>query len=456
MKGLPSCKYARIAAVAGLVTGITILSVLILSEHAEAQPTTFVSPLNPQQTTPFLSVPYYGAKHLTAYVDHDPLVGGRNGRILIFDGRSASLTNGWCDGANYNPHIAFCTQPSPNPPQCNGTCLWYDAHHGTDFSLYYDPVLAAADGTVTTAWWHNWNDRFAGYGLHLRISHSDGYETIYGHLSALAVITNAVVSRGQIIGTSGNTGGVFGAPQGGHHLHFEVRLNGQTTDPFGGAGANWLWRDGDWDAQGRWVGQPEPRYGTTFIVDDDNPATVGDPNDDPNFAQGRTVQSQYVSCPPENCPYWWRVTNVGYDGDMLYTYVNGNTTDYWARWQPPRPGLYDVQVWIPSQNGTTWAARYWLVSSYFYMPTTYKIVDQWGASNRWISLGVYHFGSWPSAPWLGLWITDATGEGPNAHAGQANLCYYQSGGNWLCRLAVDAIRFRTPWPVYIPVVLKNH
>lgn len=317
--------------------------------------------------------------------------------------------------------------------------MWYDGHTGTDFSLYYEPVLAAADGTVTTARWHNWNDRFAGYGLHLRLSHSGGYETIYGHLSALAVLTNATVSRGQIIGTSGNTGNVVGAPQSGHHLHFEVRLNGTPTDPFGGTGANWLWRDGSCDTQGRWVGQPEPRYGATFIVDDDNPAKVGDPDDDPYFTKGRGGLGG-TACPPSDCPYWWYTTTVGYNGDMLFTYVNGDTADYWASWQPPRPGLYAVQVWIPSQNATTWAARYSLVSSYFYMPVRDMIVDQWGVSNRWISLGVYHFGAWPSAPWLGLRINDATGERPNTYR----------------LLGVDAIRFRTPWQVYIPVALKNY
>ncbi|MCS7222899.1 MAG: hypothetical protein N0A15_16640, partial [Anaerolineae bacterium] len=105
-----------------------------------------------------------------------------------------------------------------------------------------------------------------------------------------------------------------------------------------------------------------------------------------------------------------------------------------------RPGLYEVQVWIPSRNGTTWAARYWLVSSYFYMPIKDTIVDQRGISDRWISLGVYQFGRWPAAPWLGVWVSDSTGESPSS----------------LRHLAVDAIRFRTPWPVYIPVVLKNY
>lgn len=112
------------------------------TSHAIATP--FLSPL--QVVEPFLSVPYYGPKGINAYVDHDPLGGGRNSSILIFDGRSASLTNGWCDGAGYNPHIAFWTAPNQQ-----GDCLWYDAHQGNDFSLVYEPVLAAADGTVIQA-----------------------------------------------------------------------------------------------------------------------------------------------------------------------------------------------------------------------------------------------------------------------------------------------------------------
>lgn len=83
MKGLSSCKYARLAAVAGLLAGITILAALILSGHAEAQPTTFVSPLSPQ-ATPFLSVPYYGAKRLTAYFDHEFPNWQINNRIVVW------------------------------------------------------------------------------------------------------------------------------------------------------------------------------------------------------------------------------------------------------------------------------------------------------------------------------------------------------------------------------------
>jgi hypothetical protein len=124
---------------------------------------------------------------------------------------------------------------------------------------------------------------------------------------------------------------------------------------------------------------------------------------------------------------------------MLYTTMISTTPDYWAKWTPPRPGLYDVQVWIPDNHATSWEARYWLVSSYNYMPTRYMVVDQWGTSNRWLSLGVHQFGSWPGAPWVGLWVFD-------------NMVNDSEQGRWL---GVDAIRFRPPWPVYIPLVLRN-
>jgi hypothetical protein len=394
-----------------------------------------------QMVEPFLSVPYYGVKEVKANVDHDQLNSDiLNGRILIYNNKSANSANGWCDDASNSPHIAFWT--ALNPPR---DCLWYDAHHGHDFSLDYEPVLAAADGTVVRAGWQNWNDRYAGYGLHLRISHANGYETRYGHLSALAVVTNAIVYRGQIIGTSGNTGNSSGA-----HLHFEVRLNGQVTDPFGGAGADWLWHDGSWDAQGRWVGQSIPQYGATYMVDDDYPE--GGTTNDPNFEKGHSSGS----CPPDQCLYWYTAT-IGINNRMFWTYVSDSTPDYWARWLPPQDGLFDVQVYIPGGNATTWQARYWWLSAYNGMPDLYTIIDQWGISNRWISLGVQPFGRCFSSTGLcGIWLSDATDEGADAHGAYASLCNSVVNGHYYCKIGVDAVRFRAPWPAYIPIVLNEY
>ncbi len=77
------------------------------------------------------------------------------------------------------------------------------------------PVVAAAGGTVTVARGFGWN---GGYGNYVVISHPNGTQTLYAHLSSVAVQQGLYVSQGQVIGLSGNTGKSTGA-----HLHFEVR-----------------------------------------------------------------------------------------------------------------------------------------------------------------------------------------------------------------------------------------
>ncbi|MBU0999232.1 peptidoglycan DD-metalloendopeptidase family protein [Patescibacteria group bacterium] len=81
------------------------------------------------------------------------------------------------------------------------------------------PVHAAASGTVTLA-------RLAyngGFGGLVIISHPNGTETLYAHLSKLSVHTGESVSQNQVVGSSG---GVPGTPYAGRttgaHLHFEV------------------------------------------------------------------------------------------------------------------------------------------------------------------------------------------------------------------------------------------
>lgn len=437
----------RAALLASLVLVIGTLPVLILSHPAAAHLTAESPPPTVQTATPILIVPYYGAKRVTSYFDHEYPNWQINSRIALYDGRVARYENGACGWNSAGLAIAYRTEPNGA-----GDCIWYDGHAGYDYALAYEPVLAAADGTVTTARWSNWNNRYSGYGLHLRVAHAGGYETIYGHFSALAVITNTQVMQGQIIGTGGNTGNSTGA-----HLHFEVRLDGYPVDPYGGPESPVLWSDGEWNALGQWVGQASPQFIATYVVDDDNPEQVNDPNDDPLFSIGKGGLGG-ETCPPSDCPSWWRVTDTRFNGgDMRYTYVHGNVPDYWAVWHPPAPGMYDVQVWIPYKNATTWAARYTLLPSDGRTPSKVMIVDQWGVSDRWISLGVYAFGPSPAAPWSGIWLSDATGEGPNTHGTQANLCYYSYGGDWLCRVGVDAVRFRTTplMTTFLPMVVKE-
>jgi murein DD-endopeptidase MepM/ murein hydrolase activator NlpD len=77
------------------------------------------------------------------------------------------------------------------------------------------PVLAAAGGRVIVARASGWN---GGYGAYIVISHGNGTQTLYAHLSSLSVSSGDTVSQGDTIGGIGSTGRSTGP-----HLHFEVR-----------------------------------------------------------------------------------------------------------------------------------------------------------------------------------------------------------------------------------------
>ena len=98
---------------------------------------------------------------------------------------------------------------------------WGRLHAGIDLaSGIGSPIRAAAPGRVESAGWEG------GYGRAVRITHSDGTVTIYGHMSALLVDSGERVEAGQLIGREGNTG-----QSTGPHLHFEVRVNGTPINP---------------------------------------------------------------------------------------------------------------------------------------------------------------------------------------------------------------------------------
>lgn len=86
-------------------------------------------------------------------------------------------------------------------------------HGGTDIGCSYGSTIVAAQaGTVTQA------GSNGGYGNCVTIQTTDGYITMYGHLSAIYVSEGQTVTAGQSIGACGSTGNSTGP-----HLHFEVR-----------------------------------------------------------------------------------------------------------------------------------------------------------------------------------------------------------------------------------------
>jgi LysM repeat protein len=119
--------------------------------------------------------------------------------------------------------------------QGTGTFLWPVAYHRiTQYYWYGHPaidvavpegsvVVAADTGTITLAGWNIY-----GYGNLVVINHGNGYETYYGHLSAINVSPGQVVYQGTQIGNSGNTG-----HSSGPHLHFEIRYFNTMLEPLG-------------------------------------------------------------------------------------------------------------------------------------------------------------------------------------------------------------------------------
>lgn len=103
---------------------------------------------------------------------------------------------------------------------------WGRWHKGVDIGARYENVYASASGYAYNA------TNPGGYGTYIMIFHGDGYATLYGHLNSSHIRNGQYVSQGQVIATSGNSGGSTGA-----HLHFEIRHSTSISNFFGN---NWL------------------------------------------------------------------------------------------------------------------------------------------------------------------------------------------------------------------------
>ncbi len=121
------------------------------------------------------------------------------------------------------PSAAGLIWPVSGPITSGYGYRWGRLHEGIDIAVPEGtPIRAAASGTVIIAAYTG------GYGNYTCIDHGGGLSTCYGHQSGYAVSAGESVSQGEIIGYTGNTGSSTGP-----HLHFEVRINGASTDPLG-------------------------------------------------------------------------------------------------------------------------------------------------------------------------------------------------------------------------------
>ena len=101
---------------------------------------------------------------------------------------------------------------------------WGTLHAGIDIAnAIGTPILAIMDGTVIDS------GPASGYGQWIRIQHSDGSVSVYGHMSTLAVSVGQSVTAGQQIAGMGSEGFSTGS-----HLHFEIHPSGNgAVDPVG-------------------------------------------------------------------------------------------------------------------------------------------------------------------------------------------------------------------------------
>ena len=111
-----------------------------------------------------------------------------------------------------------------------GRTVDQEDHLGLDMAgLAHAPVPAANDGIVVLAKF------FDIYGNAVIVDHGYGLMSLYGHLSAIDVKPGDHVTRGQVLGRSGDTG-----LAGGDHLHFAILLHGLPVSPVEWWDPHWL------------------------------------------------------------------------------------------------------------------------------------------------------------------------------------------------------------------------
>ena len=180
---------------------------------------------SPPASGAFLTLPFVGPHYITSIFDHCGPNYQTHHSVCRYDGTVASLSVG---GADPTFDAGYAQTPGGHD------YLYYDGHDGYDYGLYYEPIAAAASGTVILAGWEVPSCHSCLSGLTVEIAHGNGLLTYYGHLSRIDVARGQRVSRGEVIGISGMTGSATGP-----HLHFGVYyLNGAgPIDPYGWSGS---------------------------------------------------------------------------------------------------------------------------------------------------------------------------------------------------------------------------
>src|SRR5258706_15282901 len=276
-----------------------------------------------------------------------------------------------------------------------GDWIYYDGHDGIDFGVAYRPVYAAADADqiIYAGWWDPQNHKI-NLGIYVRLHHTNGYNTYYGHMSSVAVQACSTpgctfVPHGEFLGISGTTGN-----SSGPHLHLTVRSPaGKSVDPYGWKGNGvdpWLPNQ---QPESLWVAYPDLVYSGAHIYPSGNPLAFP-----PAPATGLIVDdgsANFVEIPTA-C---WLDISAGsaQGGVMRYSKPRTTAPTCTAQWNLPQglnAGLYSVYVHIPAIKATTQGAIYSIhhagkidqgVLDQEAFPNIYYVTDAW------VYVGKYNF-----------------------------------------------------------------
>ena len=133
--------------------------------------------------------------------------------IIIPDGVVTVAASAVASGGSKTPtYSGYYLRPITGGKKSQGI----HGHNGVDLAApLRTPVLASAEGKVIVSRTSGYN---GGYGIYVVVSHANGTQTVYAHMSTNKVSVGEQVNQGQVIGAIGMTGKTTGP-----HLHFEVR-----------------------------------------------------------------------------------------------------------------------------------------------------------------------------------------------------------------------------------------
>lgn len=125
---------------------------------------------------------------------------------------SRAKTSGIQVSQNYPVYAGYYLRPMVGGRKSQGL----HGNNGVDIAAPKGTaILASAEGKVIISRTSGYN---GGYGLYVVVSHPNGTQTLYAHMSKNSVVSGQTVTQGQVIGAVGSTGRSTGP-----HLHFEIR-----------------------------------------------------------------------------------------------------------------------------------------------------------------------------------------------------------------------------------------